>query len=501
MTAAAAIRCGDTERTYPQIHERAGLIAGGLAALGVADGDKVALVLRNCVEFMELTIGAGRAGASPVPVNWHWRGDELAYLLADSGSKVVFAHSGFVPVVAAAAAAGVTVIEVTEPGAAPAAGGHPELESWLAGQQPLADPGRLPRAGIIYTSGTTGRPKGVVREQLDVDRTLTMAAALLDRFGLSPEVRTLIPAPMYHTAPNVMATVAAVLGMDMTIMPAFDAEQMLALVQRHGVQQIQLVPTMFVRLLRLPAEVRARYDLSSLAKVVHSAAPCPVSIKRRMIDWLGPVVAEYYGGTETGPVVWCDSADWLAHPGTVGAPVDDAQVRIVGPDGAERPAGQVGSVYVKPPGWWPEFSYLGDEAKRRDMELAGFVTLGDVGRVDGDGYLYLTDRASDMVISGGVNIYPAEIEAALLELPGVRDSAVFGIPDEEFGESLAAHIELEPGATLTQDEVRDYVHRTLAGYKAPKVIVFTDELPREDTGKLFKRTLRAPYWAAAGRSI
>jgi long-chain acyl-CoA synthetase len=501
MDAEPSIRCGGTERTYPEVHERASLIAGGLAALGIGDGDNVALVLHNSVEFMELTIGIGRAAASPVPVNWHWRGDELGYLLADSGSKAVFAHSQFVPVVAAAAPAGVTVIEVTQAGHSETGTAPLEFEHWLAAQQPATAPGGLPRPGVIYTSGTTGRPKGVVRDRVNLSQTMNMAAALMDRFGLGPGISTLIPAPMYHTAPNVLASVAAALGMDITIMPSFDAEQLLALTERHRVQQIQMVPTMFSRLLRLPEEIRAKYDLSSLVKIVHSAAPCPPGLKRLMIDWLGPIVVEYYGGTETGPVVWCDSTQWLAHQGTVGAPADDAQIRIVGADGAERPSGEVGIVYVKPPSWWPEFSYLGDEAKRRAMELDGFVTVGDVGWVDADGYLYLTDRASDMVISGGVNIYPAEIEAALSELPGVRDSAVFGIPDEEFGESLAAHIELDPGAALTEDEVRGYLHTALAGYKVPKVVVFTAELPREETGKLFKRKLRAPYWADAGRTI
>jgi long-chain acyl-CoA synthetase len=501
MSTEPAIRCADAERGYPGLRERAGLIAGGLRALGVAGGDRVALLLRNSVEFIELTAGIGRAGASPVPVNWHWRGAELSYLLADSGSRVVFAHSEFVPVAAAAAPAGVPVIEVAQPGTGRGDPGRPELEAWLAGQRPVPDTGELPRFGVIYTSGTTGRPKGVVREWVDAGRLLTMAAALLTRFGLETGARTLIPAPMYHTAPNVVATVAAMLGMDMTIMPAFDPERLLALVERHRVTQIQLVPTMFVRLLRLPAGVRARYDLSSLAKVVHSAAPCPASVKRQMIGWLGPIVEEYYGGTETGPVVWCDSAQWLAHPGTVGAPVDDARIRITGPDGAALPPGEVGTVYVRPPGWWPGFSYLGDDAKRRAMELDGFVTVGDVGRVDDDGYLYLTGRAGDMVISGGVNIYPAEIEAALLDLPGVADSAVFGIPDEEFGEALAAHIEPEPGASLTEDEVRGFLRQALAGYKVPKVVVFTAELPREETGKLFKRNLRAPYWAGTGREI
>jgi long-chain acyl-CoA synthetase len=498
MSTQPAIRCGETERTYPEVHERAARIAGGLAALGVGQGDRVALVLRNSVEFIELTLAAGVAGASPVPVNWHWRGDELAHLLNDSGSKVVFAHSDFVPVVQQAAPEGVHVIEVAQPGSPTA---KPELEEWLNRQQPLSSDGGLPRFGIIYTSGTTGRPKGVIRKPMSADGLIHMVGALLPRLGIASGERTLIPAPMYHTAPNVVATIAAALGLDMTIMASFDAEQMLALIEKHRVQQVQMVPTMFVRLLKLPAEVRNGYDLSSLTKVVHAAAPCPVSVKRQMIDWLGPIVEEYYGGTETGPVVWCDSQQWLAHPGTVGAPVDDAQIRIVGPDGAELPAGEVGVVYMKMPRWWPEFTYLGDDEKRSAMELAGFVTVGDMGSVDTDGYLYLSDRASDMVISGGVNIYPAEIEAVLLELPGVRDSAVFGIPDEEFGEALAAHIELEPGAALTEDDVRGHVHRTLAGYKTPKLVVFTDSLPREDSGKLFKRILRAPYWAGTGRKI
>ena len=501
MSAEPAIRCGETERTYPEIHERAARIAGGLAAFGVGPGDRVALVLRNSVEFIEVTLAAGVAGASPVPVNWHWRSDELAHLLNDSGSKVVFAHSDFMPVVQQAAPAGVHMIEVVPRGTTHTDMEAPELEDWLSHQQPLASDGGLPRYSVIYTSGTTGRPKGVIRKPMSDDDLIYLVAALLPRLGIASGERTLIPAPMYHTAPNVVATTAAALGLDMTIMAGFDAEEMLALIERHRVQQVQVVPTMFIRLLKLSEEVRNGYDLSSLTKVVHAAAPCPVNVKRQMIDWLGPIVEEYYGGTETGPVVWCDSQQWLAHPGTVGAPVDDAQIRIVGPDGAELPAGEVGIVYAKMPRWWPEFTYLGDDEKRRAMELAGFVTVGDMGSLDADGYLYLSDRVSDMVISGGVNIYPAEIEAVLLELPGVCDSAVFGIPDEEFGEALAAHIELEPGAVLTEDDVRGHVHRTLAGYKTPKVVVFTDRLPREDSGKLFKRILRAPYWEGTDRNI
>jgi len=504
------IRCADRERSYPELHERAGRVAGGLVELGVEPGGHVALVLRNCVEFLELSEGIGKAGASPVPVNWHWRGAELRHLLTDSGSSVVFAHTEFVAAVLEAAPSGVRVIEVRlSPAVAEASGAAavrppesvPELESWLAAQRPLGAGRASSGLGVIYTSGTTGRPKGIVGDQIGLEQMMQLAGALVGRLGLSPGGRTVVPAPLYHTAPNTAAVLAMKVQADITILPRFDPENFLAEVQRHRVEQVQMVPTMFVRLLRLPESTRSRYDVSSLRRVVHAAAPCSQRVKREIIDWFGPIVDEYYGGSETGPIVWCDSAEWLAHPGTVGAPIDGAAVRIIGPDRREVPTGEVGVVYVNPPPYWPNFSYLGDDDKRKAMELDGFVTVGDVGRVDQDGYLYLTDRASDMVISGGVNIYPAEIEAALADLAGVRDSAVFGIPDEEFGESLAAHIELEPGSELTAESVRDHVRRSLAGYKVPRVVEFTDALPREDSGKLFKRRLREPYWADSGRSI
>ena len=261
-----------------------------------------------------------------------------------------------------------------------------------------------------------------------------------------------------------------------------------------------MVPTMFVRLLALPQEVRERYDISSLRWIVHAAAPCPVDVKRAMIEWMGPIVAEYYGGTETGPVTYCTSEEWLAHPGTVGRALPGAVVKILDEDGEELPPGQSGEVYM----WhsaWPDFTYEGDEEKRRSVERDGLVSCGDIGYLDEDGYLYLNDRASDMVISGGVNIYPAEIEACLLSLPGVRDCAVFGIPDEEFGEALAAHVEPHEGAQLSEEEVRAHVREHLASYKTPRVVEFSDSLPREDSGKIFKRRLREPYWEGRERAI
>jgi long-chain acyl-CoA synthetase len=323
---------------------------------------------------------------------------------------------------------------------------------------------------------------------------------LAEIFKLAPEERTVIPAPMYHAAPNVYALAAAIRGMDMTIMTGFDAEEFLRIVAEHRVTVVQMVPTMFVRLLALPEQVRSRYDVSSLRWVVHAAAPCPPDVKRAMIEWLGPIVAEYYGGTETGPVVFCTSEQWLAHPGTVGRALERAVVKVLDADGTELPAGQSGEIYM----WlevWPDFSYAGDEEKRRSVERDGLVSCGDIGYLDADGYLYLNDRRSDMVISGGVNIYPAEIEACLLAMPGVRDCAVFGIPDDEFGEALAAYVEPQDGALLSEESVREHVRSRLAAYKTPRLVEFRDSLPREDSGKIFKRRLRDPHWAGRERAI
>ncbi len=494
------IRCGTVARSHNEVQERAARITAGLGSLGVAKGDNVAIIMANSVEFLEVTAGIALVGANPVPVNWHWKSEELGYLLSNSASTAAFVHSDFV---AAVEQTGTSVpLIVVNTAGTPATAGHVDYEAWLAGNKPTAAVSApFAGLGIIYTSGTTGKPKGIVREPVSPEGLMRMATAIMQRMGLGPGVATIIPAPLYHTAPNTIAALAMKLEMDITLLTRFDPEEFLAAVERHRVQQVQMVPTMFTRLLRLPQEVRNRYDVSSLRTIVHSAAPCPQHIKQQMIDWLGPIVTEYYGGSETGPVVWCTTEEWLNHPGTVGAPADGAQIRIVDLYDEEVPTGQVGIVYIKPADYWPGFTYHGDDKKRREMELDGFVTVGDMGRVDADGYLYLTDRANDMVISGGVNIYPAEIEAVLYEMPAVRDCAVFGIPDEEYGESVAAHIEVGQGFTLTEEQVRTFVRGKLAGFKVPKVVVFDNDLPREDSGKIFKRRIRDRYWKEADSRI
>jgi long-chain acyl-CoA synthetase len=261
-----------------------------------------------------------------------------------------------------------------------------------------------------------------------------------------------------------------------------------------------MVPTMFVRLLALPEEVRNRYDLSSLQFVVHAAAPCPAHVKRSMIDWFGPVIWEYYGCTESGAVVLCSSEEWLAHPGTVGKPLQGAVVKIYDDEDHELPAYASGEVFVRMLGG-PDFTYRNDPGKRAGAGKGELITCGDIGYLDEDGFLYLNDRRNDMVISGGVNIYPAEIEAALVGMTGVRDCAVFGIPDDEFGEALAAYVEPDGSVAVAADDVRAFVREHLAGYKVPKVVEIVDALPREDSGKIFKRRLKDPYWAGRDKRI
>jgi long-chain acyl-CoA synthetase len=487
----AGVRCGATFRDYGEIRARAGAVANGLAALGIGTGDRVALYLHNDIAFIEASIGIGMVGAIPVPVNWHWKGAELAYLLDDSGSKAIFAHTDLVPT-AAEVAGGRVLIEVAQ-GSEPPTGGHLVFEDWLAEQNSWAEPPRQAPMSMVYTSGTTGRPKGIVRAASTPEQAQALARLVFVAMGLEPGMRSLVAAPMYHTAPNVQALVSAAAELDLTLMAGFDAEELLRLIEEHRINHFQGVPTMFVRMLLLPDAVRTKYDVSSLQAIVHAAAPCPPAVKRRIIDWLGPIVLEYYGGTETGACVSCDSAQWLAHPGTVGTPIGDASVRIHAEDGSHLPTGESGRIHMRPPSGWPDFTYHGNPEKRAAMELDGHLDIGDVGYLDSDGFLYLNDRSTDTIISGGVNIYPAELEACLLELDGVRDVAVFGIPDEEFGESVAAHVD---ALGLTEDDVREHVRARLASYKVPKLVVFDAQLPREDSGKLMKRKIKARYWPA-----
>ena len=305
---------------------------------------------------------------------------------------------------------------------------------------------------------------------------------------------------MYHSAPNGYGLMAARAGAKVILQPRFDAEDLLRLIEAEKITHLHMVPIMFNRLLKLPDSVRTRYDLSSLKFVVHAAAPCPPPIKRAMIEWWGPVINEYYGSTEVGMVTFCTAEEWLAHPGTVGHTIPEAIVQVVDADGKPLPIGETGEVIARAR-LAADFTYHGDDAKRRAAEKAGLISPGDIGYFDKDGFLYLCDRAKDMIISGGANIYPAEIEAELHKMPGVADCGVFGIPDEEFGEAICAVVQPQPGVDLTEQEVRTFLRGQMASYKVPKRVEFHAELPREDSGKIFKRKLREPFWEGLDRRI
>jgi long-chain acyl-CoA synthetase len=305
---------------------------------------------------------------------------------------------------------------------------------------------------------------------------------------------------MYHSAPNAYALFAARSGGYCELQPRFEPEELLALIERLHITHLHMVPTMFVRLLQLPEEVRERYDLRSLKFVAHAAAPCPPDIKRKMIEWWGPVINEYYGSTETGGVIFHTAEEALRKPRTVGRPIAGARARIYDDSGNILGPGEIGQVYLKLDGY-ADFTYNNAPEKRQQAERDGLITPGDIGYIDEDGYIFLCDRKNDMVISGGVNIYPAEIESVLINMPGLKDCAIFGIPDEQFGEALCAYVQAQPGAVINDEGIQSYLSQRIAKYKIPKVIKMVDDLPREDSGKIFKRKLRAPYWESVNRAI
>ena len=491
---------------------RAARAATGLEALGVGARNTVALFLRNDVAAFEAGGAAALIGAYAVPINWHLTAEEAAYILRDCQARVLIIHADMVPRIEAVIPIGVTVLVVaTPPDLAQAYGvgaddcavpsGFLDWARWLEGFAPM-EPRALPSPGaMIYTSGTTGRPKGVRRLPVDEAQMALLYVPVLAAFGIRPGMRTIIPAPLYHSAPNTYAALSVRVGAErIVLMPRFEPEEFLALIEKHRITHVQTVPTMFVRLLKLPEAVRRKYDVSSLEFVVHAAAPCPADVKAAMIEWWGPVINEYYGSTEIGTVVFCSSEDWLTHRGTVGKALPGVEVRVLDEDGRDAPVGVAGDVYAKILAG-TDFTYHGDDAKRAAAEKHGLISVGDIGYLDADGFLYLCDRRNDMVISGGVNIYPAEIESALVGMPEVADCAVFGIPDEEMGEALCACVQPAFDADLDEGAVRAYLRAHIAGYKVPKRIVFMSALPREDSGKIFKRKLRAPYWEGVARRI
>jgi long-chain acyl-CoA synthetase len=493
-----------TELTAGVVLARANQVVHALRALGMQPGDTVAAVLPNGRHPMHLYLAALQAGWYYVPINYRLSPPEVAYILRDSEAKVFVSHERFADLAAAAAE------EAGIPADARLAHGNVAGFRAFDGAvdpHPTSPPAdRATGAAMHYTSGTTGKPKGVKRalSPLDPDTTAELFTFLFGLFGIPQNEQNvhLCTSPNYHTAVTTFAGNALHSKHTVVFMDRWDPEEALRLIERYGCTHTHMVPTQFIRMLQLPDDVRAKYDVSSMKWAIHAAAPCPVETKRKMLEWWGPVIWEYYAATEGGGTV-APPDEWMKHPGTVGRVWPNSELKIVDDDGTVQPTGEPGTVWMRM--GTNTFEYKGDEEKtKKTFDAEGYFTVGDVGYLNEDGYLFLCDRKSDMIIAGGVNIYPAEIEGVIHEHPQVADVAVFGVPDDDMGEAIKAVVQPMEGVTADdalRTSVMEHIQGKLGKYKWPRSIDFMDELPREPTGKLLKRTLRDPYWEGRARAI
>jgi long-chain acyl-CoA synthetase len=480
--------------TYAELDDRSLRLARHLQAAGLEVGDVVAMISDNRPETYEVYWAVMRSGLYVTAVNSHLSAAEASYIVTDCGARAL--------IVSAALADTVAGLDVDVPERLAFGGevpGYADYEAALAaaGDEPLAV---QPHGDdLLYSSGTTGRPKGIKPPlpQIAVDEPGYLYPAVFGKlYGFDQDTVYLSPAPVYHAAPLRFIGVVHVVGGTVVMMERFDAEAALAAIERYGVTHTQMVPTMFVRMLKLPDDVRARYALSTLRRVIHAAAPCPVDVKRRMIEWVGPIVEEYYACTEANGATMIDAKTWLEHPGSVGRPLLGIP-HIVAEDGRELPPGEVGAIYFERE--VRNFSYHNDDARTsaaEHPEHPNWTTVGDLGYLDEEGFLYLTDRKAFMIISGGVNIYPQEIEDLFTLHPAVRDIAVIGVPDDEMGERVVAFVEPAPGVVPGEElaaELTAYAREQIAHFKVPQEFHFRDELPRTPTGKMVKGRLRELY--------
>lgn len=484
--------------TFGELAALTNRIVHGLRACGLAPGDQITTVLPNSFEQVAICLAAYQGGFYVTTVNWHLVGPEISYIVNDSDTKALVVSARF-------AAEATRVIEdcVTPDANRFSIGGAvPGFRPWreLVDGHPDHRPADLGPTGsfMFYTSGTTGRPKGV-RRPLDPRHPDEAAAGggLLYLFGTKPHDDNvqITQAPLYHTAVNNWTTMSLHLGHTVVLMDKWTAEGALERIERYRVTSSHMVPTMFNRMLQLPEEVRSGYDVSSCRYMVHAAAPCPVETKKRMIEWWGDSIWEYYAATEGGGT-YVGAAEWMTKPGTVGKPWPISEVIVVDDDGIELPPFESGTVFMKM-GGGQQFEYKGDDEKTHASRLRDFFTVGDVGYLDDDGYLFLNDRANDMIIVGGLNVYPAEIEGAMVQHEAVGDVAVFGVPDADTGEQIKAVVELrdgwEPGEDTTA-VIMGWLREQIARQKLPRSIDYTTDMPRDPNGKLYKRRLRDPYW-------
>lgn len=492
---------GGEEWTAARLHAECNRLVGGLRDAGLRPGDSFAAVLPNGVEFFTAYLAAVQAGFYMVPVNHHLVGPEIAWIVEDSGARVLLAHERFGDAARAAAdEAGLPAAQRYAVGDVPGFRPYGDLLSGQSGEPPG---GRTGGWVMNYTSGTTGRPRGIRRPLSGKPPEETHLGGFLAIFGIRPFDGNvhLVCSPLYHTAVLQFAGASLHLGHRLVLMDKWTPEEMLRLIDRYGCTHTHMVPTQFHRLLALPEGVRAAYDVTSMRHAIHGAAPCPDHVKRAMIDWWGRCVEEYYAASEGGGA-FATAEDWLKKPGTVGKPWPISELAIFDDDGNRLPEGELGTVYMKMS--TGGFTYHKDEGKTEKNRIGDYFTVGDLGFLDEDGYLFLRDRKIDMIISGGVNIYPAEIESELLAHPAVADAAAFGIPHDDWGEEVKAVIEPAPGqeaGTALEEDVLAHCARRLARYKCPKSVDFVAEMPRDPNGKLYKRRLREPYWEGRERQV
>ena len=486
--------------TFDELEARANRLAHRFRQAGLHEGDTVAILMENNEHIHAVMWAARRSGLYFVPINTHLTAAEAAYIIDNSNAKAIIGSAALRDTCAGLAQ--------HLPGGLPellmiaCTDAQPDLPGWdrypecVAGQPDTPIDDEIEGDLLQYSSGTTGRPKGIKRElpHLPPAEVPGMMSALIG-FWMDPDAVYLSPAPLYHTAPSVWSMSAQAGGITTVVMEKFDAEGTLDAIERHRITHAQFVPVMFVRMLKLPEKIRDSYDVSSLKRVMHAAAPCPVEIKKQMIDWWGPIIDEYYASSEAIGSTLISAEDWLAHPGSVGKPMLGG-VHILDEDGTEQPPNQPGEIYFE--GGY-SFEYLNDATKTAaSREKHGWTTVGDVGYLDDEGYLFLTDRRHHMIISGGVNIYPQEAENLLVTHPKVMDAAVFGVPDDEMGQRVMAVVQTVEEADSTDqfaDELLDWLRERLAHFKCPRSVAFEQQLPRTDTGKLYKNGLIEKYSA------
>ncbi|MCP5400030.1 MAG: acyl-CoA synthetase [Sphingomonas sp.] len=478
----------DQAITYGELDARASQVTQLLTASGLVAGDAVAIMMPNCMRYLEIVWGAVRCGLHYVPMSSHLKVEEIKYLLSDSGAKLLFIDASFGNLIDALS----SVLDAPE---FIVMNGDQDADFERRLSQFSADaelPHVPPGKPMCYSSGTTGRPKAIRLALTGDPKEAEAIRQWVTPFGLSEETVYLSPAPLYHAAPLRMVMRILALGGTVVVMRKFDAEDALRLIERHRVTHSQWVPTMFYRMLQLPADVRNSYDVSSLQVAIHAAAPCPVTVKQEMLAWWGDIIWEYYAASEQNGVTLISPQEWKSHPGSVGRAVL-GKVHIIGEDGKEVAAGEQGDIYFD----GPKFTYWRDPEKTAQSRNAqGWSTTGDIGFVDAEGYLYITDRRAHTIISGGVNIYPAEIEKTLEEHPAVCDCGVFGAPSEEFGEEVVAAVELNDGFLPSEEmklELIGFCRGRLSGIKCPRKIAFCSHLPRLETGKLQKHVLKKMY--------